>query len=204
MSQNFSRLQDSILILCTLEALLSEYKKCLLKEKSDSVVYSALTSQIVLNSCSYLEEWELLGTLSSEEPRILVLRKIGKPAIDRINKWKDLKLVRNSVIAHNQRIPKQNNSPTIMSIKRQLSCPNSLFDYKLLIGCIYVTKNALLRVFSKEYNEIVPCLKDVKQITPINEITNEKGYRNEFDEVVYKVQTELNEYYSEIDLPDSI
>lgn len=199
MSQNFSRLQDSILVLCTLEALLSEYKKCLLKEKSDSVVYSALTSQIILNACSYLEEWELLGGLSPEEPRILALRKIAKPAIDRINNWKDLKLVRNSVIAHNHRIRKPNNSPTITSIKRQISCPNSLYDYKLLIGCVYVTKNALSRVFGKEYNEMLPYLKDLEQITPINEITNEKGYRNEFDEVVLNVQKELNEYYAERD-----
>ncbi|MDO1511138.1 hypothetical protein Q2T41_00490 [Maribacter confluentis] len=204
MNQNFSRLQDSILVLCTLEALLSEYKKCLLKEKSDSVVYSALTSQIVLNACSYLEEWELLGALSSEEPRILELRKIAKPAIDRIKKWKDLKLVRNSVIAHNHRLPKQDNSLTITSIKRRLSCPNSLFDYKLLIGCVYVTKNALLRVFGEEYNEIVPYLKNIEQITPVNEIINEKRYRKERDEVVLNVQTELNEYYAKIDLSDSI
>ena len=204
MSKNFSRLQDSILVLCSLEALLFEYKKCLLKEKPDSVVYSALASQIVLSSCSYLEEWELLGALSSEEPRILVLRKIAKPAIDRINKWKDLKLVRNSFIAHNHRIPKQNNSPTITSIKRHLNCPNSLFDYKLLIGCIHVTKTALLRVFGKEYNEIVPCLKDIEQISPINEIIDEKGYRKEMDELVLNVQSELNEYYAKMDLPDSI
>lgn len=202
MNQNYSKLQESILVLCTLETLLFEYLKCLLKEKPDSVVYSALTSQIVLNTCSYIDEWELLGALSSEEPRVLVLRKIAKPAIDRINKWKDLKLVRNSVIAHNHRIPKQNNSPTITSIKRQLSCPNSLFDYKLLIGCVHITKNALLRVFGKEYNEIVPYLKNIEQINPINEIINEKGYRKEMDEVVLKVQSELNDYYSELDLID--
>lgn len=199
MNQKFSKLQDSILVLCTLEALLFEYKKCLLKEKSDSVVYSALTNQIILSACSYIEEWELLGVLSPEEPRILALRKISKPAIDRIKEWKDLKLVRNSVIAHNHRLPKQNNSLTITNIKRQLSCPNSLFDYKLLIGCIYVTKNALLRVFGEEYNEIVPYLKDIEQITPVNEIMNSKGYRKEMDEVVLNVQTELNEYYAKMD-----
>ena len=200
MRLKFTKLQDSIFVLCTLEALLSEYRKPLLKEKPDSIVYYALINQIVLNACSYLEEWELFGGLSSEEPRILLLRKIAKPAIDRINKWKDLKLVRNSLIAHNHRITKQNNSPTITNIKRQLSCPNSLYDYKLLIGCIYVTKNALLRIFAKEYNEIVPYLKDIEQINPINEIMNEKGYRKEMDEVVDNVQIKLDEYYAELDL----
>ena len=204
MNQKFSPLQDSILILCSLEALLEEYQKCLLKENPDSVLFSVLASQIVLTACSYIDEWEFLGRLSSENPRVLQLREIVKPAMNRINQWTDLKLVRNSLIAHNHRIRKQNNSPTITSIKRQLNCPNSLYDYKLLIGCVYITKNTLLRVFGKEYNDIVPHLKNIEEITPINEIKDEKTYRKEFNVIINKVQIELDEYYSKLDLKGSI
>ncbi|WP_299799784.1 hypothetical protein [uncultured Maribacter sp.] len=194
MNQNFSKLQDSILVLCTIEALLVEYKKCLLKEELDSIVYNALTSQIVLNACSYLEEWELLGKLSSEEPRILILRKITKPAIDRIKNWKDLKLVRNSAIAHNHRIKKQHNSLTIINIKRKLNCPSSLFDYKLLIGCINVTKDALLIIFKKEFNQTIPYLKDILPINPVNEIKNDKDFQKEMDKVILNAKIKLDEY----------
>lgn len=196
MNKQFGPLKDSILILCILESLLEEYQKRLLREDVDSIVYTALANQIVLTACSYLEEWEHLGKLSSDEDRVLVLRKIANPAIKRINKWSDLKFVRNSVIAHNHRNKKENNSPVITTITRNLNCPNSKYDYRLLIGCIYLSKNALLKVFKEEYNEIVPELKHIGSIDPKDEIKTEKRYRKEFDKVIRDVELQLDDYYN--------
>jgi len=52
MNKTFTPLQDSILILCILQGLLDEYRKCLVKEKenADSVIYSIIISQIILTS----------------------------------------------------------------------------------------------------------------------------------------------------------
>lgn len=192
MKYNLTKTQESIIVLCTLQALLDEYLICLTKEKKkpDSVLFSIISSQIIITACSYLDEWELFGKLIKEEQgsRIITLRKITKPVIDRINEWKDMRQFRNNIIAHNHRIKKVNNSLAIFNISRKLNCPYSFFDYKLLIGCIFITKNVLLRMFENEYNRILPILKNINDITPINEIKDEKVYKNELDNLTEDVQ----------------
>lgn len=192
MKNNLTKTQESILVLCTLQALLDEYLKCLSKEKNntESVIFSIIASQIIITSCSYLDEWEYFARLIKEEQesRIITLRKITKPVIGRINKWKDMKKFRNNMIAHNHRIKKEDNSLAIFNLSRNLNCPNSFYDYKLLLGCIFITKNVLLRLFPKEYNQILPHIKNIENIKPINEIKNEKSFRKEFDNLTESSQ----------------
>ena len=191
MKKNLTPVQESILILCTLQALLDEYRKILIKEKKnhDPIIFSMLQSQVILTSCSYMDEWELLGKLVPQEPKILKLRKLVSPAVERIYKWKDMKQFRNSIIAHNHRNKKANNSPAILRMKRNLNCPNSYYDFKLLFGCIYLTKNVLLRIFSEEYNQILPNLKNISSIKPINEIKDKETYLKEFNKITQNIQS---------------
>jgi hypothetical protein len=193
MKRKLTKIQESIFVLCTLQALLDEYIKCLTKEKdnSNSVIYSIITSQIIITSCSYLDEWEELGKLTKveNEPKIITLRKTVKPAIDRINQWSDMRQFRNNIIAHNHRIKNENNSLSILYLSRNLNCPATYFDYKLLLGCIYITKNVLLRFFKDEYNLLIPNIKDIEDLSPINEVKNEKSFRKEFDEIVLNVES---------------
>lgn len=192
MKNELTKIQESIFVLCTLQALLDEYIKCLTQEKdnSKSVVFSIITSQIIITTCSYLDEWEGFGKLikTENEPRILILRKTVKPAIDRINQWSDMSRFRNNIIAHNHRIKNNNNSLTIFNLPKSLNCPASYFDYKLLLGCIYITKNVLIRIFKDEYNLLLPNIKNIAEISPINEIKNEKSFRRELDEIVLNVE----------------
>lgn len=194
MKENLTKVQESILVLCTLQALLDEYRTCLIKEKnnSKSVMYAIIESQILLTSCSYMDEWELFGKLIKEEPRILKLRKVVKPAIDRINKWSDMKYYRNSIIAHNHRIRKENNSVAILNMDREFKCPNSFFDFSLLMGCIYITKNVLLRFFAIEFNQILPKLNNIENVESVKSIKDEKTYRAEFDKIQKEVQSLLD------------
>ncbi|CAL2077702.1 hypothetical protein [Tenacibaculum sp. 190524A05c] len=193
MKNNLTKTQESILVLCTLQALLDEYLKCLSKEENNtnSIIYSIITSQIIITSCSYLDEWEYFARLIKEEQesKIIILRKITKPVMDRINEWKDMKEFRNNVLAHNHRIKKENNSLAIFNLSRNLNCPNSFYDYKLLLGCIFITKDVLLRLFPKEYNQILLQVKYIENLKPINEIKNEKSYRKEFDNLTEITQS---------------
>ncbi|MFI2743632.1 hypothetical protein ACG2LH_12895 [Zhouia sp. PK063] len=197
MKNNLTKIQESIFILCTLQALLDEYLKCLTKEKDkpDSVLFSIISSQIIITSCSYLDEWEFLGKLIKveKETRIITLRKITKPVLNRINQWKDMRQFRNNMIAHNHRIKKEENSLAIFSMSRHLNCPYSFYDYKLLIGCIFITKNILLRIFQNEYNKLIPSIKNIEAIKPVNEIKDNKAYKNEFDSLTRDVQALLDE-----------
>lgn len=196
MSKKLSPLQESIFILITLQALLIEYNKCLKVEKDNekSILFSIITSQIILTSCSYLDEWETLGCLSKQEPKIIVLRKIVKPAIDRVYRWKDMKLFRNTLIAHNHRIRKQNNESAVFNLEKKLNCPKSFYDYQLLMGCIFVTKNILIKVFANEYNLMIPYLSDIENIESIEEIKNRKVYNNQFNMIIENVQNNFNDF----------
>ncbi|WP_272149186.1 hypothetical protein [Tenacibaculum aiptasiae] len=198
MKNNLTKTQESILVLCSLQTLLDEYLKCLSKEKnnSNSVIFSVITSQIIITSCSYLEEWEYFARLIKEEQesRIIILRKITKPVIDRINEWKDLRKFRNNMIAHNHRIKKENNSLAIFNLSRSLYCPNSFYDYKLLSGCIFIANRVLLKLFAKEYKEILPQIKNIENITSMNEIKNERDYKKELYNLVESTQNLINEY----------
>ena len=196
MNNKLTDVQESIMILCTLQALLDEYRKCLFKEKknTDSVIYSIIVNQIVLTSCSYLDEWEVLGKLSSKNSKVKELRKLAKPAINRINEWSDMKYVRNSVIAHNHRIQKDKYSPVMFTEKRELRCPNTFHDYRLLMGCIYLTKNVLIRLFTAEYNEMVPQLKNLDGFRARFEIKTERSYEKQFDKITKEVQLNLDKY----------
>tara|TARA_B110000908_G_C10259523_1_gene458126 strand:+ start:3582 stop:3965 length:384 start_codon:yes stop_codon:yes gene_type:complete len=63
--------------------------------------------QLIILACSYLDEYEQqLTPIKHPEhiDSILSFKKVTKPAIDRIKKWKDLKKYRNQITAHNYRI----------------------------------------------------------------------------------------------------
>ena len=74
------------------------------KEKTH---YLALCNTIILNVCSYLDEYNKHFFAKSEiefHARIQTVKKIVKPALKKINEWKDLREYRNHMIAHNFRI----------------------------------------------------------------------------------------------------
>lgn len=190
MQKKLSKVQDSILILCALQAYLTEQIKCLnkVKNKTESTLYSIILSQIIITSCSYMEEWEYLGSLSVEDSRIIKLRKIVKPAVKRIYQWKDIKDFRNSVLAHNLRIRKHNNINALYNIASKLNVPRSFYDFQLLVGCIYVTKNVMLKIFPKEYNDMVKNTKEIKHPEPVDEIKSKKEYKQIFDSIINQVK----------------
>ena len=96
------------------------------------------------------------------------------------------------MIAHTHRVKKKNNSPIITGDYKQFNSPNSFYDFKLLMGCIFITKNVLLRVFVNEYNGIVPHLKNIKRFSTLKEIKTNEVYLMELKEIGLKVENEMD------------
>ncbi len=72
----------------------------------DEAISESLWFQIILKSCSFLEEWDkILGILTETEysTKIQLIKKVVKPSRKAINRWSDLKNFRNEIIAHNFR-----------------------------------------------------------------------------------------------------
>ncbi|MGN7514385.1 MAG: hypothetical protein ACTHOM_08410 [Allomuricauda sp.] len=78
-----------------------------------------------------------------------------------------------------------------------MNCPNTFQDYKLLMGCIYLTKNVLKRLFKEEYNEMVPQLKNLDGFKAKSEIKTDKSYKIELEMVTNQVQLNLDRYNSQ-------
>ncbi|MDP4282953.1 MAG: hypothetical protein Q8891_00900 [Bacteroidota bacterium] len=73
----------------------------------DKAHYVALYNTIILNTCSFLDEYNKKFLLNSEpefHERILQIKKIARPAFKKLDEWKELRQYRNHMIAHNFRV----------------------------------------------------------------------------------------------------
>jgi hypothetical protein len=163
LEKKFTKLEDSIIIIYMLEGLINKYLKVLETEKNNknSIVFAAVSSQILIIACSFLEEWDLLGGLSDTDIRIIKVRKIAAPAFDRINHWKDLKNVRNTILAHNLRTKKNGQENVLMRENMTYAIPTSYFDHALLSYCISMAKSILFKYFKKECRIITSKLDNI-------------------------------------------
>jgi hypothetical protein len=75
--------------------------------EKDKTHFISLFNSILLNICSYIDEYNL-NFLHISEPefknRIIDVKRIAKPAFKKIGEWTDLHNYRNHMIAHNFRI----------------------------------------------------------------------------------------------------
>ena len=94
--------------------------------------YITLYNAILLNTCSYLDEYNnnfLANAENKFKDRILEVRKIAKPAFKKVNQWSDLREYRNHMIAHNFRI---NNNSFSFNMLGQYNVPRTYRDIVLL------------------------------------------------------------------------
>lgn len=72
----------------------------------DEAINESLWFQIILKTCSFLEEWDkILGIITETEykTKIRIIKRVVKPARKAIDNWKGIKSFRNEIIAHNFR-----------------------------------------------------------------------------------------------------
>jgi hypothetical protein len=145
--------------------LLSDFDKenYSFNDLANDTIHEALIYQILLKACSFLEEWNNVFGINTEEKdkeKIIMIKKIVKPAYKCISTWKDLKDFRNHYIAHNHRNREGKN---IYLNFRSYDSPKDVHDLYLLIYCLYSMFNAMKFFFKKEYErisfEIMPSLK---------------------------------------------
>lgn len=178
-----TKLQDSISILITLQAATTECLKVIKTEKAnkESIIHAFADSQLILLANSFMDEWENLGALQSDE-RILKIRKIASPFTKRIKKWSDLGLIRNTLVAHGFRNKGEN--ILVGGYKAELNVPNGFPDRILLCSCIYCTKEVLIAEFATEYNELITQLKTVEKPRIKTGIGTEADAKKELDELI--------------------
>ena len=178
-----TKLQESKSILITLQAATTECLNINKKEEVDKkrVIHAFADSQLILLTNSFMDEWENLGKLVSDQ-RVLKIRKIASPFTKRINKWSDLNLVRNTLVAHGFR--KKGRNILTGGYETELNIPNSFPDRKLLCGCIFCITEILITEFAAEYNELISYLKTIEKPRIRKGIETEAEAKRELDDLM--------------------
>ena len=119
----------------------------------------------LIDSVSYLEEYEQVFGIKTEDEfrdRIKIVKTINKPLISRIKKWKDLKILRNQLLAHNLRQGK--NGLYIFDVENLgYNAPRTVNDLFLLSNLIQFSTETINSEFLKELKTINnKNLKEVK------------------------------------------
>lgn len=127
------KLQQSIMVLSALKNSLETSLKVFKRYMKDEDVKYILHQQLLLNVCSFKEEWSILNSLVKEDEKIKQTLSICSCALKRINKWKDIRNMRNTMIAHGFRDEKNGKLPTNLKKRYfEADVPNTYCEILLL------------------------------------------------------------------------
>lgn len=135
----------------------------------DQTHYVALYNTILLNSCSYLDEYNKHFLANSEtkfHERIKSIKRIAKPALKEIYKWTGLRNYRNQMIAHNFRVDEREFSFNLIG---EYDAPRTYADLALLRKHLMMIQGIIEAEFRSELPNLnafinsFPVRKPVKQ-----------------------------------------
>jgi len=156
---------DSIKILGLLNAQIQRNFETLSKieTKNDNAkkwIFYIVKYITIIQTVSFLDEWDkFLGIKAEDQYKadIQKLKKIVNPAILRVKKWKGMRAVRNSMLAHNLRNRKLNYRFVFLSNElANADIPNHITEYEVLAKCLDMATLIITKPFQKEltlYND---------------------------------------------------
>jgi hypothetical protein len=123
-------------------------------------IHEALNYQILLKTCAFLDEWNKIFGISTEQKdfeKIKGVKKLAKPAIKHISGWKQLKDFRNEAIAHNHRENKSGKN--IYLISKGYNFPDTDSEIYLMVFCIKKSMDVVSAFFKAELENVIKKLK---------------------------------------------
>lgn len=147
---------------------------------TDSNVRLTLAPWMLVLTNSFLEAERRLGSLSASteiplhiQNELRLVKRIVKPAVDRIIQWKDLREFRNTVLAHSfggQQGRLTFTTPLeFMAVKK---VPNSVAEIIVLAYCAILACKKILSHFKSEFEEARKIVEDFEEgiSIPANEV----------------------------------
>lgn len=124
------------------------------KDLVDDTIHEALVYQILLKSCSFLDEWnKVFGvkTETKDKNKIILVKKTAKIAYQCITGWSQIREFRNEMIAHNFR---DKNGMNVFIKGHIYNSPQSNGEIYLLVFCIERMMMAIKSFFLPEVEKI--------------------------------------------------
>lgn len=125
----------------------------------DLTHYITLYNTVLLDVCSYVDEYNkhFLNKAEAQfKERILSVKKIAKPAFQKVNDWTELKEYRNQMIAHNFRV---NGDTFSFNRLGQYNAPRTYSDIALLRKYLMMVQTIIEAEFQPELPYVNPYIK---------------------------------------------
>ena len=116
-------------------------------------IWFTLSNHAVIIVSKFLEVWDSSSSLAKSEPRIIPVRRVIAPFIDRILVWKGLRNLRNSALAHAY-LDKNGELTTPWQLIAAGGAPSYHAEIMLLLQLVYLSVLVVLAVFDKEFRGI--------------------------------------------------
>ncbi|WP_346883929.1 hypothetical protein [uncultured Algibacter sp.] len=147
-----------------------------ISHKQETLINS-IVSMTIIDSVSFIDEYnEVLGVKTEIEykDQIKILKLINKPLLSQINKWKDLKSMRNHFLAHNLRQGK-NGEFVLRNQHIDYNAPRTLFDLLLLSNLVQFTTENINNEFKIELkihqHKTPPTISNINGLSDKSEVS---------------------------------
>jgi hypothetical protein len=129
------------------------------KDLVNDTIHEALVYQILLKTCAYIDEWNgIFGVKTDERDKeiIKLIKRIVRPAYKCISSWKELRDFRNQVIAHNHR---DKNGQNVLLKRKIYNSPQSVEEIYLLIFCLEMITRVVTSYFPDMTDKVLGFLR---------------------------------------------
>ena len=100
---SLTKFQESLLVLSGLKTVMENDLRIINRYSNDEDVKWSLTNKMLIDICSFMDEWKRFNNYAKSDNSIRETMKITAPAIKRIKSWTGIRGFRNTMLAHGSR-----------------------------------------------------------------------------------------------------
>ena len=155
------------------------------------IILNSLIQKSIIDSISYLDEYQQVFGVKTEskfQDRIIQVKAINKPVIQRIKKWKNLNEMRNQLLVHNLRIGK-NGTYLFDSKNPNFNAPRTIFDITLLSNLLQFLTITICEEFEEEILNQIEDFNENEEDLSLNEynLKDEKSVSEESSQLLLEI-----------------
>lgn len=184
-----SKFQESLLVISAMKTIMENDLRVFKRYIHDDDLKYALNNKMLIDICSFLDEWKRFNTYARDSERIRETMKVTAPAIKRLKSWRGIEGMRNTMLAHGHRDDNDNGKLTCLNKRYfEAEVPTTYAEVMLLSEyCVYVISAFICR--HKEEH------KAALETVPKFEVEVKRGIetQDEFDAAVKALQEHMFE-----------
>lgn len=176
-----NNLQQTTLVLAAIKNILDPEIRIFRKYIHDDELKFTLSGKLMIDVCSFLDEWKKLGPIAKEDPDVMETLRICALPIRKISAWDGLRSFRNTMLAHGFRDEVAGNTPTNISQRFfNANVPNQYAEMLLLAHIA----SFIIGVFLTRHGQCIEPPTIVHDVFPTKGISTSK----EFDDQINLVK----------------